>query len=153
MSRAAASEQAVETDRHARRQRVELLEREQHALGERLARGRVVPDRQQLSLAAEDDLLVRDEAGQAHRVDRRTTADELREYTRWVELSSSVATTEALFKTVDFALRDVFKRDRLGWHFARQPDKLPDWRIQRRPARQNYRALHEVLQLANIAGP
>jgi hypothetical protein len=42
-----------------------------------------------------------------------TTAEELREYTRWVELSSSVATTEALFKTVDFALRDVFKRDRL----------------------------------------
>ena len=41
---------------------VELLEREQDAVGERLARGRVVADRQQLPLAAEDHLLVRDEA-------------------------------------------------------------------------------------------
>ena len=57
-----------------------------------------------------------------------TTADELREYTRWVELSSSVATTEALFKTVDFALRDVFKRDRLWQEHRRkgaEPDRAP----------------------------
>jgi hypothetical protein len=53
-----------------------------------------------------------------------TTADELREYTRWVELSSSVATTEALFKTVDFALRDVFKRDRL-WQAHRRKGAEP----------------------------
>jgi hypothetical protein len=49
------------------------------------------------------------------------TADELREYARWVELSSSVATKDALFKTVDFALRDVFKRDRL-WQDWRRKD-------------------------------
>ena len=48
-----------------------------------------------------------------------TTADELREYARWVELSSSVATKDALAKTVDFALRDVFKRDRL-WQERRR---------------------------------
>jgi hypothetical protein len=47
------------------------------------------------------------------------TADELREYARWVELSSSVATKDALAKTVDFALRDVFKRDRL-WQERRR---------------------------------
>src|SRR5258708_6186506 len=47
------------------------------------------------------------------------TADELREYARWVELSCSVATKDALFRTVDFALRDVFKRDRL-WQERRR---------------------------------
>jgi hypothetical protein len=47
------------------------------------------------------------------------TADELKEYARWVELSSSVATKDALVKTVDFALRDVFKRDRL-WRERRR---------------------------------
>ena len=47
------------------------------------------------------------------------TADELKEYARWVELSSTVATKDALFKTVDFALRDVFKRDRL-WQERRR---------------------------------
>ncbi len=46
-------------------------------------------------------------------------ADELAEYARWVELSSSVATKDALFMTVDFALRDVFKRDRL-WQERRR---------------------------------
>jgi hypothetical protein len=47
------------------------------------------------------------------------TADELKEYSRWVELSSSVATKDALVKTIDFALRDVFKRDRL-WQERRR---------------------------------
>src|SRR5258708_37534925 len=47
------------------------------------------------------------------------TADELNDYARWVELSSSVATKDALFKTVDFALRDVFRRDRL-WQERRR---------------------------------
>src|SRR5580704_375041 len=50
-----------------------------------------------------------------------TTADELKEYARWVELSSSVATKDALAKTVDFALRDVFKRDRLWQEQRRKP--------------------------------
>jgi hypothetical protein len=52
------------------------------------------------------------------------TADELREYARWVELSSSVATKDALVKTVDFALRDVFKRDRL-WQERRRNGAQP----------------------------
>lgn len=59
------------------------------------------------------------------------TADELREYARWVELSSSVATKEAHFKTVDFALRDVFKRDRLWQDWRRkgaaaEPSRTPN---------------------------
>ena len=41
-----------------------------HAGRERLARGRVVADRQRLPRPAEDHLLVGDEARQAHRVDR-----------------------------------------------------------------------------------
>ena len=45
-------------------------DREQHAGHERLAVGRVVADRQRLADVAEDDLLVGDEPGQAHRVDR-----------------------------------------------------------------------------------
>jgi hypothetical protein len=47
------------------------------------------------------------------------TADELQDYARWVELSSSVATKDALFATVDYALRDVFRRDRL-WQVRRR---------------------------------
>ena len=43
----------------------ETEEREQHARDERLARRRVVPDRQGLPRSAEHDLLVRDEAGHA----------------------------------------------------------------------------------------
>src|SRR5436305_12570512 len=42
---------------------------------ERLARGRVVPDRQDLPEAPEDDLLVRDQAGQPNAVDVDTTVD------------------------------------------------------------------------------
>ena len=46
------------------------VEREQNAGHERLAGGRVVADRERLARAAQDDLLVRDEPRQAHRVDR-----------------------------------------------------------------------------------
>jgi len=41
------------------------------------------------------------------------TAGELKEYARWVELSSSLATGDALFTTVDYSLRELFRRDRL----------------------------------------
>jgi hypothetical protein len=51
------------------------------------------------------------------------TAEELREYARWVELSSAVGTQDALFRTVDFALRDLFRRDRLWQARRRQSDK------------------------------
>ena len=46
------------------------------------------------------------------------TAGELREYARWVELSSSLATGDALFTTVDYALRELFRRDHL-WRAAK----------------------------------
>jgi hypothetical protein len=48
-----------------------------------------------------------------------TTASDLKEYVRWVELSSSLTTAEAISKTVDFALRKVFQRDRL-WQEGRR---------------------------------
>ena len=47
------------------------------------------------------------------------TAGELTDYARWVELSSSLATGDALFTTVDYALRELFRRDRL-WHEHRK---------------------------------
>jgi hypothetical protein len=47
------------------------------------------------------------------------TADELKEYAHWVELSSAVETKMAMFTTVDFALRDVFRRDRI-WQERRK---------------------------------
>lgn len=52
------------------------------------------------------------------------TANELKEYARWVELSAAVTTTDALFATVDFALRDVFRRDRL-WQEQRRKAVRP----------------------------
>jgi hypothetical protein len=47
------------------------------------------------------------------------TAGELTDYARWVELSSSLVTGDALFTTVDYALRELFRRDRL-WHEQRK---------------------------------
>jgi hypothetical protein len=52
------------------------------------------------------------------------TVDELKEYARWVELSGLLATDDALFATVDYALRDVFKRDRL-WQERRRKGVEP----------------------------
>src|SRR6476660_457539 len=54
-------EQRVEPDRQPGRKRRQPLEREQDARHERLARERVVADRQQLTRAAEQHLLVREE--------------------------------------------------------------------------------------------
>ena len=59
----AAPEQLLEADREAGGKRGQPLECEQDAGHVRLARVRVVADRQELSLAAEEDLLVRDEPG------------------------------------------------------------------------------------------
>lgn len=42
-----------------------------------------------------------------------TTARELADYTAWVEKSSSMTTAEATSTTVEYALRDLFRRDRL----------------------------------------
>jgi len=40
-------------------------------------------------------------------------AEDLAEYTRWVEKWSGIAANEAKFKTVDFARREIFRRDRI----------------------------------------
>ncbi|MEP6654569.1 MAG: hypothetical protein ABJA82_14505 [Myxococcales bacterium] len=44
---------------------------------------------------------------------------ELAEYTAWVELSSSLTTADATGTTVEFALREVFRRDRV-WQERRR---------------------------------
>jgi hypothetical protein len=41
------------------------------------------------------------------------TAEELAAYVGWVEQCSGMITSEARFKTVDFALREIFRRDRM----------------------------------------
>ena len=46
-------------------------------------------------------------------------AVELVEYTRWVEQWSGIAASDARFKTVDFALREIFRRDRV-WQAKRR---------------------------------
>src|SRR4051794_33163687 len=71
-------EDCIEADGEAGPELRQLRQREQDTVGERLARRRVVADRQQLPFGAEDHFLVRDEAGQADRVDRRIAADQLR---------------------------------------------------------------------------
>jgi hypothetical protein len=45
--------------------------------------------------------------------------EELAAYTRWVEKSSGISANEAKFKTVDFALREIFRRDRV-WQAERR---------------------------------
>ena len=50
-------------------------------------------------------------------------AEELAEYTRWVEKWSGIAANEARFKTVDFALREIFRRDRVWQAEQRAPSE------------------------------
>jgi len=52
-------------------------------------------------------------------------AGELAEYTRWVEQWSGIAARDAIFKTVDFALREVFRRDRV-WQATRRTASDPE---------------------------
>jgi hypothetical protein len=52
------------------------------------------------------------------------TADELNEYARWVELSAAVTTADAFSKTVQYALREVFRRDRV-WQERRRSNARP----------------------------
>jgi hypothetical protein len=52
-------------------------------------------------------------------------AGELAEYTRWVEQWSGIAAREAKFKTIDFALREVFRRDRV-WQATRRGASEPE---------------------------
>jgi hypothetical protein len=51
------------------------------------------------------------------------TAKTLTEYAAWVQHCADMGTDQAITTTVDFALREVFRRDRL-WHSERRiPDK------------------------------
>jgi hypothetical protein len=54
-----------------------------------------------------------------------STADKLREYPRWVELSSAVTMADAFSRKEQYALREVFRRDRL-WQERRKTGKQPD---------------------------
>ena len=51
------------------------------------------------------------------------TADELRDYVRWVAQSSAPQSADS--RTVDVALRDLFRRDRL-WQEQRRKGQRPD---------------------------
>ena len=52
------------------------------------------------------------------------TAEVLAEYTRWVEKSAGITANEARFKTVDFALREIFRRDAV-WQAERRAPSEP----------------------------
>jgi len=52
------------------------------------------------------------------------TAGVLADYTRWVEKSAGISANEARFKTVDFALREIFRRDRV-WQAERRAPAEP----------------------------
>jgi hypothetical protein len=52
-------------------------------------------------------------------------AGELRAYTRWVELSGGISTTDAMAKIVEYAIRAVFQRDRL-WKERRRNQEGTD---------------------------
>jgi hypothetical protein len=52
-------------------------------------------------------------------------AEDFAKYVRWVEVSEGMSTTDARAATVEFALRNVFKRDRL-WHEWRRKDERDD---------------------------
>lgn len=51
-------------------------------------------------------------------------AAELAEYAGWVEQCSGATASEARFKTVDFALREIFRRDRV-WQAKRRTAPEP----------------------------
>ena len=52
------------------------------------------------------------------------TAEVLADYTRWVEKSAGISANEARFKTVDFALREIFRRDAV-WQAERRVSPEP----------------------------
>jgi hypothetical protein len=49
-------------------------------------------------------------------------SQELADYTRWVEKWSGIPSNDARFKTVDFALRELFRRDRVWQAEKRSPE-------------------------------
>ena len=53
------------------------------------------------------------------------SAEELAEYVRWVETSEGMSTADARVATIEFALRNVFKRDRLWQEHRRGGEVEP----------------------------
>jgi hypothetical protein len=51
------------------------------------------------------------------------TAEVLADYTRWVEKSAGISANDARFKTVDFALREIFRRDAVWQAEKRAPSE------------------------------
>lgn len=66
-------------------------------------------------------------------------AEDLAEYVRWVEVSEAMSTADARATTVEFALREVFKRDRLWKEWRRsaevaEPPRQPAQTVESTPA-------------------
>lgn len=61
------------------------------------------------------------------------SAEELAEYVRWVETSEGMSTADARAATVEFALRNVFKRDRLWQEHRRGAEADPPQQPARSP--------------------
>ena len=66
-------------------------------------------------------------------------ASELAEYAQWVEACSGITAGEAKFKTVDFALREIFRRDRV-------------WQAQRRKVRGSASGARDRVDAASRPG-
>ena len=64
------------------------------------------------------------------------TARELAEYAAWVERLGALTNTDATFATVDFALREVFRRDRV-WQERRRREAGKREEATRAPASTN----------------
>ena len=60
-------------------------------------------------------------------------AEELADYVRWIETSEGMSTDDALAATADFALRTVFKRDRL-WQERRRGGETEQSRKAEQPS-------------------
>jgi hypothetical protein len=50
-------------------------------------------------------------------------AEDFAKYVRWVEVSEAMSTADASAATVEFALRNVFKRDRLWQEWRRKNER------------------------------
>src|SRR3712207_866371 len=101
------SQDRIEADGETGWERPQAFEREEDAGDERVAGERVMPDREELAVASEEHLLVRDEAGESDAVDRDVAAERacgrLRRAGRGVDLRLVV-------KLDDLSAREVLRR-------------------------------------------
>jgi len=77
-------------------------------------------------------------------------AEELAEYVRWLETSEGMSTVDARAATVEFALRNVFKRDRLWQAWRRKGDDEP---VQSTPAPTAVRAAQPAAPSSSLPPP